>query len=342
MLSQRRSGALGRVSPRRILFSVFVLLAALVLRVAEVNPAAAQSQSILAWQVVESPGLDPDAAIWDEITPMSVPLTAQQVTVPVGGGTVPTVRVSAAHHDEMLYLNIEWTDPTLDESTGAPEEFADAVAIQIPAEHGSSVPAVCMGQADGAVNIWQWRADRQSGLDQLGKGSEFVDFYPNTEELFYPAQSAGNPLATPGADVVDNLVAGGFGTLEPANFGTVAGRGRFSESQWRVVFARPFPAPDEFQPAFDEGLEFDVAFAVWDGRHLDRDGQKSVSSFVRLKVSDRPIGQPTSVGRSGGSSTGSLIAVTAIIVAFSLYALVILLKPTPARSEPELPREDGA
>ncbi len=309
------------------------MLTALVLRVMDVNPAVAQSRSVTAWKVAESPGLDPDSPIWDEITALTIPLTAQQVTAPVGGGTVPSVRVSAAHHDQTLYVNIEWTDTTLDDGSGAPEEFADAVAIQIPAEHGAAVPAVCMGQADGAVNIWQWRADRQHGLDQLGKGSDFVDLYPNTDELFYPAQRAGNALATPGAEVVQNLVASGFGTLEPASLGVVAGQGRHLDSQWRAVFARPFPAQDDFQPTFKAGVEFDVAFAVWDGRRADRDGQKSVSSFVRLKVSDKTAAQPTTGGSEGGSSTGWLIVLTAAILGFGAYAVFIFLIPKPAPSK---------
>lgn len=334
MLTRRSPRSPGWLPARRTLFLAFVLLTALILRVTDVNPAVAQSQSIVAWRVDESPDLDPDAPIWDEIQRMSVPLTSQQVTVPAGGGTVPSVRVSAAHHDRILYLNVEWTDNTLNEASGAPEEFTDAAAIQIPAEHGSSVPAVCMGQADGAVNIWQWRADRQKGLDQLGKGADFVDVYPSTDELFFPAQSAGNALATPGADVVQNLVASGFGTLEPASVGVVAGQGRFSDSQWRVVFARPFPAPDEFQPTFEEGLEFDVAFAVWDGHRGDRDGQKSVSSFVRLKVSDTTAGSFTAAGSEGGSS-GWLILLSAGLVAFVAYAVVVLVIPKRERPEEE-------
>jgi hypothetical protein len=264
-----------------------ILATALVLRTTNLNPAIAQSRTIIAWEAGQSPGLDPAAPLWGQIAAVPVRLTAQTVAVPSGGGSVPNVLVRAAHHEGMLYMNVEWIDRTPDDSSQATEAFVDAAAIQIPALAGSSVPAVCMGAADGAVNIWQWRADGQTELDPLGKGSDFVDLYPSIDDLFYPARAAGNPLALPGAKAVHNLVAGGFGTLEPAAVDTVVGQGEYGGEQWRVVFARSLSAPDEQQPSFEEGNQFDVAFAVWDGHRSDRDGQKSVSEFVRLKVVDQ-------------------------------------------------------
>lgn len=319
-------------SARRIAFLALVLLGAVLLRVADVNPAVAQSRSVTAWRVDQSPGVDPNASVWDEIRPTTVPMTAQQVAVPTGGGAVSSIRARAAHHDGTLFVSVEWTDSTMDDGSGATEEFADAVAIEFPAEPGSAVPAICMGQADGAVNIWQWRADRQTGLDQLGKGADYVDLYPSTDELFYPAQQAGNALAIPGADAIENLVANGFGSLEPADVGVITGQATYVDNEWRAVFARPFTAPDQFQPDFEPGLEFDVAFAVWDGHHLDRDGQKSVSSFVRLDLSDRPPAQPGAPGAGEGSG-GWGVALTVLIVAFGVYAVIVLRSPRPEPPE---------
>jgi complex iron-sulfur molybdoenzyme family reductase subunit gamma len=312
-----------------------VLLTGVSLRITDMNPAVAQTRSIMAWKVPESPSLDPEAPVWDELRSTSIPLTAQQRTVPTGGGTVPSVRVKAAHHDDTLYLLVEWTDITLDDTSDTVEHFSDAAAIQIPAEHGSTVPEVCMGQADSSVNIWQWRADSQRGFDRLGPGSEFVDGYPSTDDLFYPALAAGNPFAQASAVTTQNLVASGFGTLEQADSGVVLGAGIFDGSQWRVVFARQFSASDAFQPTFDEGREFDVTFAVWNGSQGDRDGQKSVSEFVRLEVADRAIATAPSEP-ADERSTNALPWILTGLAALGVYVLFTLLVPGPEQPEGDI------
>lgn len=304
---------------RRILFVGLVLVTALALRLVDVNPAVAQSRTIFAWEVDQSPGLDPSASPWDEISGVQVQLTAQGVTVPIGGGSVPFVSIRAVHFDGVLFVSVEWIDRTLNDFSSATESFTDSAAIQLPAEDGSSVPAICMGQADGAVNIWHWRADSQHGLDELGRGAEFVDLYPNTDDLFYPARSAGNLLALPNSEVVSNLVASGFGTLQPAESGTIVGQGTYADEQWNVVFARPFSASDDMQPTFGDGMEFDLAFAVWDGDQGDRDGQKSVSQFVRLKLTDQAPPPLTQLPTDGTPST-TIAWLTGLTVAFVVLA----------------------
>ena len=320
------------ISARRIVALGLLLLAAVILRITDMNPAVAQTRSVVAWKVAESPGLDPEARIWDELSFATIPLTAQQVTVPIGGGTVPSVRVKAAHHDEILYLLVEWTDITRDETSDAADLFSDGAAIQIPAEHGSTVPEVCMGQADGSVNIWQWRADSQRGFDRLGPGAAIVDGYPSTDDLFYPALAAGNPFAEASPGIVQNLVASGFGTLEPTDSGVVGGIGIFDDSQWRVVFARPFSAPNALQPGFEEGREFDVAFAVWNGSQADRNGQKSVSEFARLLVSESAIDVP-SPRPADERSSNILVWVLIGLAAVGAYAVFTVVVPRPEPPE---------
>lgn len=271
------------VGSKAALFLGFLLIAGL-LRVTDANPAMAQTQSIGAWRVTSEPIMDGSAPEWQSILPVFLPTTSQQATPPMGGGAIERIAVRAVHFGDRLYVMLEWSDRTPDETSDRYEAFSDAAAIQFPAEAGSEVPAICMGQADQAVNIWQWRADQQQPSPDL-PDSGYVDLYPSTEDLYFPAREAGNPLSQDDDRVaVHSLVAGGFGTLEIADQGGLEGNAVYQDGRWVVVFSRAFESAHEMQPSFDGAGPVDVAFAVWDGSKDERDGLKSVSAFTRLQI----------------------------------------------------------
>lgn len=260
-----------------------MVLVAVLLRVTDANPAIAQTQTIGAWRVSSEPALDGSAPEWQSIAPIFLPTTAQQVTPPMGGGAIQRVAVRAVHWEERLYVMLEWADPTPDYFTDRYEAFTDAAAIQFPAEAGSEVPFICMGQADQAVNLWQWRSDQQQGAPGL-PADGYVDLYPSTDDLYFPARAAGNPLSQLDRSPVRNLVAGGFGTLTATDQGELEGHGLHSGGRWMVVYSRPFDPSGELQPTFGGEQPVDVALAVWDGSKGERDGIKSVSSFTQLVI----------------------------------------------------------
>lgn len=271
-----------RRSPVVLLLALSMI--AVLLRVVEANPAMAQTQSIGAWRVETQPVMDGSAPEWQSILPIFLPTTSQQVAPPMGGGAIERIGVRAVHHDERLYIMLEWSDFSPDEVSDRSEAFSDAAAIQFPAEAGSEVPAICMGQADQAVNIWQWRADQQQEPPTLPDNG-YVDSYPSTEDLYYTARQAGNPLSQADDRTgVANLVAGGFGTLEVTDRGDLQGNAVYKDGRWMVVFSRPFQPKGSLQPIIDGVDPIDVAFAVWNGSEGERDGIKSVSAFTRLQV----------------------------------------------------------
>lgn len=270
------------------------IVVAVGLRVADANPAAAQTAMVKAWRVDADPGLDATSGVWRDLPGTQIALTAQDVAYPQGPApVVPTVTVRALHTADTLFVAVSWQDETVNDTTVAAEDYTDAVAVQFPSRAGSAVPAACMGQADNGVNIWHWRADSQRGLPS-GPPSGYVDGYPSTDALFHPARAAGNPLAAVDVGAVQNLVAGGFGTLSPVGEQTVEGSGTHDGSSWSTVFKRRYRAPGELQPTFADGRSTDVAFAIWDGEKDQRDGIKSVTSFVRLNLSSEgaPVDRP--------------------------------------------------
>lgn len=274
-----------RVRSSGVIVLALSLAVSVVLYLAETNPAMAQTQSIGSWAVDSDPGLDGSAPQWQSILPVVVATTSQQVTPPMGGGNLRNVAVRSVHWNERLYVMVEWIDSTADMTSDRPEEFTDAVAVQFPAEAASSVPAICMGQADQAVNIWQWRGDQQGDEFSL-PADGYVDLYPSTDDLYYTARAAGNPLAQVESVPAQNLVAGGFGTLTSETDTDLEGLGVHSAGRWLVVFSRSLTAHGDLQPDFTSDTAIDVAFAAWDGTRQERNGIKSVSSFTRLALTN--------------------------------------------------------
>jgi hypothetical protein len=302
---------------RRALVLVAALAAAGGLQVLGANPAVPQGTTLTAFRAAALPGLDPGDATWDRAPRVEVPLTAQNVTYPFGGGNVPAVRVQAMHDGETLLVRVTWGDTSEDASAVRADGFSDAVAVQFPAAAGSSAPAICMGQADGGVNIWQWRADSEGALPasagDLHQGA-YVDRYAAVDDLHFPARAAGNPYARPDGGPVQDLVATGFGSLGPAGDQQVTGRGARDGDGWTVVFSRPFATGDEARPEFGVGTTTDVALAAWNGAEGDRSGQKSVSEFLRLSLSDDPLpARPRTaleILAVSGAAIGGLAALT--------------------------------
>ncbi|MCB1246227.1 MAG: hypothetical protein KDB69_03060 [Acidimicrobiia bacterium] len=307
-------------STKRWIAIGLVLVVAGCFRILDVTPASAQSLMLTSWNSATDPGLRPDSDVWAGTPGTPIQLTAQNVTPPMSSGGVATVIARSVHFEDTLYINLQWADPTADMTTGSVGTFADAVAVQFPSVAASSVPAICMGQAGSAVNIWQWRADAQAGVP-VTPTSGYVDLYPFEDDLHYPARAAGNIQESTLA--VQNLIAGGFGTLAPVGEQVIAGQGTHGPLGWSVTLARPFVSPGANQPAFATGDVVDVAFAVWDGTHKDRNGQKSVSTFVRLGIVGEGVTPTPGLPPSAPSvpwATALLIIVAPLVVGIILFA----------------------
>jgi len=295
-------------------FFALVLLLAAAAFAFDVRLASSQAVQLVANRTDEPvPLTDAYASVWDRTSPVTVPLTAQRQALPFGGGSVAQVTARAMHDDQRLYILVEWKDATQNTSVAGQEAFRDAVAIEFPMVAGDTVPPFCMGQADGQVNIWHWKGDWQAMVD-AGRSpfapSNYVDDYALGDDPLFqnPAEAAGNVYAT--RDVrtpVENVLAGGFGTLTSADRQPVDGVGRWRDGRWRVLFARDLADDGETGVDLSNATSTNVAFAVWDGAKEDRNGQKSVSTFVGLELSSSPLGDAPS-----GVRRGAIIAIIVV------------------------------
>jgi len=262
---------------------------------------------------------DPLASVWQQAAPVEIPLSAQTTTVPMGGGSIRAVTARALHDGKSIYFRLEWEDRTRDMLAFAPQDFRDAAAIQFPAAGVNTVPFFCMGQADGQVNIWHWKADWQADIDSGFAGvpnaypNATADFYPFQDDpTFYSGRAAGNLLSkTTRSTPVENLVAGGFGTLTTAEQQMVSGKGVWRDGRWYVLFARDLKVSGVRYAQFTPGRTSNVAFAVWDGSQGERDGLKSVSQFADLNLEGEPAAFK---GGGAGPKLGVIVPLIALAV----------------------------
>lgn len=266
--------------------AIAVLGAAGVLQFVGVNPAASQNATLTAFEASSDPGTDPASGAWKQAPQLQLPLSVQGASYATGGGSIAAVGAQALHFQDRVYIRLEWADPTKDETTTRVQDFSDAAAIEFPSKSTTSVPSICMGQAGAGVNIWQWRADSQAGIKDPADvyTNSLVDAYPSKEDIFYTARAAGNPYADPKQGPTQTLIAQAFGTLAKANIQDVKGQGSYANGKWTVVFERQLAGGDNDQATFTMGKPTDMAIAVWNGSDGDRNGRKSVSSFLKLSL----------------------------------------------------------
>lgn len=299
------------------------LAIATVLTLTDLRLASSQTTTLVAHRSEREVPLDaPFDPVWNRANPVEAPLSAQQLTPPMGGGD-RTVVARALHDGQRLYILLEWEDATEDKLVSHQTVFSDAAAVQFPVTAGEVVPSFCMGDPTAPVNIWQWKAAWQTDVEQGFVGVEQtypnmqVDLYPfEDEDIFYPARAVGNVFAEEARQTaVDNLLAGSFGTLTQTDDQLVQGGGEWRDGAWRTLFVRDLSVDGDYSQ-FAEKESTNVAFAVWDGDAGERDGIKSVSQFLTLEVSP-------DVAETGRDITVWVIVL--IVLGASVMALVLAL-----------------
>jgi DMSO reductase family type II enzyme heme b subunit len=219
----------------------------------------------------------------------------------------PGLTVRAVHDGKSIAVRMAWKDDSADRHALRSESFEDAVAIEL--YRGDAEPFLGMGDAKSPVDVWFWDADRQSGpaAEQASYPNAVVDVFPFSE-----AAVAGPDLNRPGARVADqpdislparasgNLIVptggeSGGSSLSVAGPRTVTFRiprsqlveakGTWTDGHWTVVMTRTLSvASQDDGVALEPGGRASVAFAVWDGQHQDRDGQKLVTIWQDLEI----------------------------------------------------------
>lgn len=214
--------------------------------------------------------------------------------------------VRALHDGRQVALLLVWADATHDHTAMRPQDFRDAVAVQLSPFFDP--PFFAMGARAQAVNIWMWKSERQADLEPAFQDLEKVypnlgiDSYPDltfspveqptrhaltlrSDPTFVTAWGAGNIVADPSRrSPAEDLVAEGFGTLRarPRLEQAVDARGVYGTGGYRVMLRRDLTGNAAGAVTLTPGGTIPVAFAVWNGSAGDRDGKKSVTIWQDL------------------------------------------------------------
>ena len=241
-----------------------------------------------------------EAAAWDRAPP------ARIHTMPLWWRDGPPVDIDvrALHNSRALAVRLSWPDPSANRHAAKVEAFGDAAAVAL--SHGPSEPFLGMGSPSEPVDFWFWDADRQSGLPDVDDVNPrlTVDIYPFGERAVetaeyqrpgttadaqaqpgLPARAVGNPRsAGKNSPIGTALEAAGPGTLtfRPRINQTVQAQGSWHDGRWTVTFVGPLTTATGPAASLKGGDTISVSFAVWDGSHHDRDGQKRITIWQDL------------------------------------------------------------
>lgn len=264
--------------------------------------AVLKREKIVAQRVEGVPSSEQDGA-WSRVEPVHLRMTPLWWRT----DTNPNLAVQAVHDGRMLAVRLSWDDGTTDEHAVRSEAFEDAAAMEV--YRGEAEPFLGMGSVDAPVDVWFWDADRQRGLDAPDKSypNAVVDIYPfnetvvasaelnrpggrmaNQPDISLPARASGNQIVpTSDESGGTSLHVGGPGsvTFRIPQSQLVIAHGKWENGRWTVVMMRPLAVEAENDGvSLAPGDRASVAFAVWDGAHRDRDGQKLITIWQDLEL----------------------------------------------------------
>ena len=280
-------------------YPVTVCLALLMLLVGPRAEAAqpAAGAEVIAVRRVAVPST-PDDAAWRDTPVYTAALIMQDMVEPrlLEPGT-DKVNVRAITDGAQIAFRLDWADKTKDDLPGI-ARYSDGCAVQLPVSTLPDVPAPQMGEAGRPVEITYWRAFWQGAVDGREDSikalypAATVDHYPfeaaslehgseaqqAMAKRYAPARALGNAMAGPRERPVEDLIAEGPGTIRPAEKPQSSGRGAWTEQGWTVVLSRPLPK------GIEPGSRTQVAFAVWQGAHIESGARKMRSVWIPLLV----------------------------------------------------------
>jgi mono/diheme cytochrome c family protein len=172
----------------------------------------------------------------------SLPVPPEEEEEPQGGAAAP----EGGGFGDLEVAEPVATDPFAEPDTpaaGAPSEFSDAVAVQIPSQVPTSArkPYFIFGDSANSVDLWFYDLARAEPQQFTGRGS---------------------------ADI------------QPNDTGDITGVASYDQGEWSVIFKRPLRpsagaplTPSTFLP---------IAFSVWDGFSRERGNRRGLTSWYSI------------------------------------------------------------
>ncbi|MGI8588108.1 MAG: ethylbenzene dehydrogenase-related protein [Chloroflexia bacterium] len=205
------------------------------------------------------PETDPFSPLWAAARPADIPLSAQQMFQPGGGGSVSSVQVRAVQDGKRIAFLVSWADATRNDYVKDMPSDAGAIQLPIDPQH---LPYQCMGQTDSRVNIWQWKA----AIERVARDNDQP--YNGTRNL--TSNGICKAVETPG--------------VPPTAVST------WKDGRWYVIYSRDLAPSDPGTAPLTPGETTNAAFAIWDGGSGETRGMKAVSTWVQVVIAEEAAG----------------------------------------------------
>jgi DMSO reductase family type II enzyme heme b subunit len=246
-----------------------------------------------------------EEALWEEAAAVNLRLTPLWWR----NDPHPELAVQAVHDGKTIAVRLSWRDDADNQHANRSEAFEDAAAMELYS--GPAEPFLGMGDKNAPVDVWFWDADRQgpSATVESTYPNAVTDVFPFSETsvagpeldragartadqpvISLPARASGNQIVPVGDESGgSSLHVGGPGTVtfRVPQSQLVWARGEWRDGQWRVLMKRPLAAPSEEDGvSLAPGQHASAAFAVWNGAHQDRNGQKLVTIWQDFELEE--------------------------------------------------------
>ena len=195
-------------------------------------------------------------------------------------------KVAAVYNGNEIAFMVKWEDGTLNVQHGYKSDvYADGFAVQFAADYSNpeALPYIGMGSEGRAAVIHLQKAVK-GFYEPNGKGNVYYQLNRNQTEVF------GKDLAAFDAkvekigsnDYERTFVSEGFRSMTEIKDGSNNSYARLGRdgNGWKGTLSRPMK--DGYVDLHAGAIP--VAFAVWDGAKMGRDGLKHLSSWVSVKL----------------------------------------------------------
>ena len=192
---------------------------------------------------------DPNADLWKNLTPSSIPLMGQVIVDPRNfNPSIDLVAVRAVYNDKEIAFHLTWDDPTQSVDEPAKKLSGDAISLQFPPQitAGTERPYFLMGDSSDAVYLLRW---------VNGKG-------------------------------VSEATANGPTKITPIAGSEATGKAVYANGQYRLVIKRPLASKDAARPTFTPAVFTPVAFQAWDGGAGESGTKMSLTSWYYLRLEE--------------------------------------------------------
>ncbi len=194
--------------------------------------------------------------------------------------------VSALYDGKQIAFLIKWADGSMNIQSGYQSDtYADGFAVQFPAGviNPEALPYIGMGSEGRAVMVHLQKAVK-AHYEPNGQGNVYYQLNPNQTELFEGELEAFNQkVKAIGSNDYEKLfIAEGFRSTTEIKDGTTFSYARlgYKSEGWMGSLSRPLK---DVYVDLNRGA-IPVAFAVWDGEKMGRDGLKNLSAWLSVEL----------------------------------------------------------